>query len=157
MSDFVKFLKENNLIKDLKEAFIKNPVSEEVHQGDINYYINEEITIYSHYQIGDIIYVKNYTNEQVTNHLFVIIDENNISVPIEYYGMLISSKINKASYKSNLLLKKDQDNKLNLNSIVKCDNIYRILENQIDFKLGIVNLKQVEIFKGVYKSNLKIY
>ena len=69
------------------------------------------------------------------NHFFVIVEQNNIAVPIESFGMLISSKIEKLKYKSNIELKKDNLNNLKRDSIVKTDTLYRIHNKQILFKI----------------------
>ena len=61
------------------------------------------------YNIGDIVFVKDYeysSKEKGNNHLFVIIDKNNMAVPIENIAMLISSRIEKTKYSSNKLLPK---------------------------------------------------
>lgn len=69
----------------------------------------------------------NYANgKEGHNHLFVTIDQDNLAVPIESFGMLISSQIEKLKYSSNKLLEKDNKNGLNRNSIVKTDVIYKI-------------------------------
>ena len=61
-----------------------------------------------------VVFVNNYEYKDGTsgkNHLFVIIEQNNIAVPIENFGMLISSKIDKVKYQTNRLLQKDDKNK----------------------------------------------
>ena len=100
MSDFLKFAKEKGKIKDVSEAFEKYPVEEEWHKGKIESlsYLQEEKENYNIYQIGDIVFVESYKYEDGTegkNHFFVIIEQDNIAVPIENFGMLISSKIEK--------------------------------------------------------------
>ena len=61
--------------------------------------------------------------------------------------MLISSNIEKVKYKANKMLKKDNNNKLKVDSIVKTDMIYRILDKQILFKIGEVDRDKVEEYK----------
>ena len=61
--------------------------------------------------------------------------------------MLISSNIEKVKYKANKILKKDNNNKLKVDSIVKTDVIYRILDKQILFKIGEVDRDKVEEYK----------
>lgn len=56
-------------------------------------------------------------------------------VPIEYFGMLISSKAYKAKYKTNILLTKDKSNNLKEDIIVKTDVIYKIDSDSIMFKI----------------------
>jgi len=160
LSDFLKFAKEKDKIKELDEAFKEYPVKEEWHQGKIENILCEVEESYSIYEIGDIVFVSNYKYKDGTkgeNHLFVIIEQNNIAVPIENFGMLISSKIDKVKYEANKLLKKDNKNNLNLDSIVKTDVIYRILNNQILFKIGKVDMDKIEEYKKNFYNfnNLK--
>lgn len=152
ISDFLKSAKEKGKIKDVEEAFEKFPVEEEWHKGKIEnlLYLNEEEEIYSSYNIGDIVFVNNYkyqNGKAGKNHLFVIIEKNNLAVPIENFGMLISSNIEKVRYKTNEMLKKDNKNKLKVDSIVKTDVIYKILDKQILFKIGEVDIEKVEEYK----------
>ena len=157
ISDFLKFAKEKGKIRDVSEAFVEYPVEEEWHQGKIENILCEDEEIYSIYQIGDIVFVKDYKYNDGTsgkNHLFVIIEQNNIAVPIENFGMLISSKIDKVKYETNKLLEKDDKNNLKMNSIVKTDVVYKILNNQILFKIGQVDIDKVEEYKkSFYKYN----
>ena len=102
LSDFIKFAYEHNKVKDVEEAFEKYPVNEEEHCGKIENILNEEKETYGLYSIGDIVFVKKYEyqdGKEGNNHLFVIIDQNNLAVPIENFGMLISSNLNKIKYK----------------------------------------------------------
>lgn len=160
VSDFLKFAKEKGKIKDVKEAFEEYPVEEEFHKGKIEsfLYVNEEEEEYSLYSIGDIVFVNNYRYENGINgknHLFVIIEQNNIAVPIENFGMLISSKIDKIKYKTNKILEKDRKNNLKMDSIVKTDVIYKILNNQILFKIGKVDIDKIEEYKKSFYDNNK--
>ena len=84
------------------------------------------------------------------NHLFVIIEKNNLAVPIEYFGMIISSQLQKAKYKTNAILIKDNNNHLKSDSIVKMDVIYRISNEQIRFKIGTVEMEKIEEYKEKY-------
>lgn len=61
--------------------------------------------------------------------------------------MLISSKLEKLKYDTNVLLEKDSKNNLKVDSIVKIDKLYRILNNQILFKIGKVDIERVEEYK----------
>ena len=111
-SDFIKWAKENNKIKAVEEAFKEFPMEEE----DNNYYkinleiykINEFEVSYQEYNVGDIVFVYDFkypNRETGKNHMFVIIDENKWIVPFEYFGLLISSNLEKLKYKQNILLK----------------------------------------------------
>lgn len=156
--EFVKRIKEIGKIKDIREAFEKYPVEEEEHKGKIESYIavaeeGEKYYYKSGYKVGDIIYVTEYfykNGERGTNHLFVIIGKDNFAVPIEYFGMLISSKTYKIKYDTNELLEKDSINKLNKDSIVKLDEVYRIKEEAISFKIGKVDEDKIEDYKKRY-------
>ena len=150
LSEFLKFAYKCNKVKDLEEAFEEYPVEEEWHKGKIENVINETNVEYSLYEIGDIVFVERYKyadGKEGRNHFFVIIDQNNIAVPIEIFGMLISSNLNKLNYKANILLEKDETNGLNKDSIVKTDVIYKISNRQIVFKIGKVDLNKVEEYK----------
>ena len=156
--EFIKRIKEIGKIKDVREAFIKYPVEEEEHKGKIESYIAvaEKVEKYyykSGYNVGDIVYVKEYlykNGERGTNHLFVIIGKENFAVPIEYFGMLISSKTYKIKYDTNEFLEKDSINKLHKDSIVKLDEVYRIKEEAISFKIGKVDDDKIEEYKERY-------
>ena len=155
IKDFLKFAYNKGKVKDVEEAFKDYPVEEEWHKGKIEniLYVKEENEEYNLYNVGDIVFVNNYKYDDGRNgknHLFVIIEQNNIAVPIENFGMLISSKIDKIKYKTNRLLKKDNNNNLKVDSIVKTDVIYKILDKQILFKIGQVDLDKVEEYKNTF-------
>ena len=152
--DFFEKLKKSGRIKDVSEAFKEFPPEEEWHKGDPNSFLFEETEKYGEYEIGDIIFVKEfqYSNGfKGTNHLFVIIERDNYAVPIEYFAMLISSHTEKLKFSSNKLLIKNQLNNLNRNSIVKIDEIYKIESEHILFKIGRVEKETIE----EYMKNLE--
>lgn len=159
--EFVKFIKKYGDIRPVQEAFEKYPVEEEEHKGKLESYskVAEETVIYNNpYKIGDIVYVKNFIYEdgkRGKNHLFVIIGEENIAVSIDYFGMLISSKIYKQKYKENKLLMKDVENKLNVDSIVKTDVVYKIEIEEIVCKIGQVDDEKIEEYKESHYEILK--
>ena len=160
MSDeeFLKKIKEIGKIKPLEDAFKEYPVEEEEHKGKIDSYtaVAEENEEYFHkttYNVGDIVYVKRYKYEngkEGKNHLFVIISKDNLAVPIEYFGMLISSKTYKRKYNTNNFLPKDKINHLRVDSIVKMDVVYNIQVEAIAFKIGKVDDDKIEIYKRRY-------
>lgn len=157
--DFYEYLKSKGEIKDVSEAFEKYPVEEEWHKGKIeSFSYLQEVREKYHlnlYEIGDIVFVKKYKYNDGTegkNHLFVIVGQNNIAVPIENFGMIISSKIEKAKYSANKILKKDYKNKLNKDSIVKTDEVYKITNDQILFKIGTIDMEKIEEYKESYKN-----
>ena len=159
LSDFLKTAYKYGKVKDVKEAFEEYPVEEEWHKGKIENILKEEEESYNiNYEIGDIVFVKEYTYSDGkigSNHLFVIIDQDNTAVPIENFGMLISSNLEKLKFNSNKLLKKDNINNLHKNSIVKTDVVYKILNEQILFKIGKVDNEKIEEYKKNFYNNLK--
>lgn len=153
--DFIEILKKNNKIKDVSEAFKEFPTEEEWHKGDENNFLSEETETYGEYNIGDIVFVKeyNYKNgRKGTRHLFVIIEKDNYAVPIEYFAMLISSHLDKLKFNSNKLLLKDELNNLKRDSIVKTDVIYKIKSQNIIFKVGKVENQVVEEYMKKLKN-----
>lgn len=106
------------------------------------------------YEIGDIVWVseaiKNIENENVRNHLFVIIDDDGKVVPMEYFGFVISSNLSKSKenskFKYNEPLKKDGENNLRSDSIVKCDQLMSIPTENIIKKIGEVNEETINRF-----------
>lgn len=109
------------------------------------------------YEIGDIVFVSKYNYDDGTegqNHLFVIISDDNELVPIEYFGMIVSSHVEKAKYKTNVKVKKSKTNGLNKDSIVKCDYIYNIPFKNIQFKIGQVDIDDYIKFIEIYNQVL---
>lgn len=157
LSAFVKTAIKNGKIKPVEEAFLEYPVEDEIHQGDPDFFLHEKVEDYYKYSIGDIVFVKEYkySNGSIgTNHLFVIIEQYNLAVPIEFLSMLISSNLSKIDYPTNKLLEKDNQNNLKKDSIIKTDVVYRILEKQILFKIGSVDIDKVEEYKKLYLKNI---
>ena len=158
MSDFLKKAYEAGKVKSLEEAFKEFPVEEEWHKGDANNYIREKDEKYhKSYNVGDIVFVKEYKYENGNvgkDHLFVLIDKNNTAVPIENFGLIISSNLNKLRFSTNKLLRKDKSNNLKRDSIVKTDVMYILLDEQILFKIGIVDKEKVENYKSSFIANL---
>ena len=94
LSDFLKIAYEHGKVKELKEAFKEYPVEEEWHKGKLENVLKEDNKSYNSYKIGDIVFVKEYIypdGKVGNNHFFVIIDQDNTAVPIENFGMLVSS------------------------------------------------------------------
>ena len=153
LSEFMKLAYKLGRVKDVEEAFKEFPPEEEWHEGKIENVLKEKSVEYNNYFVGDIVFVKRYfypNGEEGKNHLFVIIDQDNFAVPIENFGMLISSKLDKAKFKSNKLLEKDGKNGLDKDSIVKTDVIYKISTNQILFRIGSVDAKKIREYKESY-------
>ncbi len=157
LSDFLKTAYEYGKVKDLKDAFEEYPVEEEWHKGKVENVLNENNKSYNFYEIGDIVFVREYSypsGEKGKNHFFVIIDQDNTAVPIENFGMLVSSNLNKLKFKANKLLEKDKQNNLDKDSLVKTDIIYKIPTEQILFKIGIVSYEKIEEYKKSFYDNL---
>lgn len=119
-------------------------------------------TVKSEYEIGDIVFVSkyNYSNGNPgQNHLFVVINvDKNELVPVEYFGMLVSSHRDKSkdnsSFKYNEPLDKNNTNGLNDDSIVKCDEVYSIPPRNIMFKIGAVDVDDYMRFMQAYNDVL---
>ena len=134
--ELLKKLEETGRIQDVSEAFKEFPAENEWHKGKIESFLEEEKEVYDQYNVGDIVFVKEYlykNEKKGTNHLFVIIEKDNYAVPIEYFTMLISSHLDKLKFSTNKLLLKDELNKLKRDSIVKTDVIYKVKNEDICF------------------------
>jgi len=152
--DLFERLKRAGKIKDASEAFKEFPPEEEWHKGDSSSFLFEETENYGEYNIGDIVFVKEYqysNGVKGTEHLFVIIEKDNYAVPIEYFAMLISSHVEKLKFNTNKLLVRNQLNNLHRNSIVKTDEIYKIKTENILFRIGRVEKETVD----EYMKNLE--
>jgi len=142
-------------LKPLSEAFKEYPVEEEIHFGHHEWYMAEKIVKYGKYDEKDIIFIKEYKYEDGSigrDHLFVIIDKNNTSVPLEYFSFLISSNLSKLKYKTNVLIKKDNINNLKKDSLVKLDVGYIIPHENVINKIGEVTDEQLELYKKLHKQ-----
>lgn len=159
LSNFLKMAYKHGKVKNLEEAFKEFPAEEEWHKGNAENWLKEQKETYSvEYEIGDIVFVKEYVypdGKIGKDHLFVIIDQNNMAVPIENFGMLISSNLNKLKFRANKLLEKDSVNNFNRKSIVKTDVVYKILNEQIIFKIGKVDSEKVEEYKKSFYDSLE--
>ena len=121
---------------------------------EITYYVSENFEKFEDIQKGDIVFVKKfiYGNGEIgQNHLFVILD-NNRYMPIEYFGMIISSNIKKEKYKYNIKINKDKENNLYKNSIVKTDHIYKLNKNDVLKKVGRIDSDMIKLFESKYEE-----
>lgn len=108
------------------------------------------------FRIGDIVFVSNYEYKSGNvgqNHSFVIIDDGQ-AIDINYFGFLLSSHVEKATYPYNEKLDKNDVNKLREDSIVKCDDLIEISENEIRFKIGTVTEEDLNKFIDTYSKYL---
>ena len=158
LSEFLKTAYKYGRVKEIEEAFEEFPATEEWHKGKIENVLKENSEKYDSYEIGDIVFVSVYVypdGKLGSNHLFVIIDKDNTAIPIEYIGMILSSQINKIKYKSNKLIKKDNENNLDKDSIVKTDTLYKLYDKQILFKVGTIEIDKIEEYKQAFYDFLE--
>lgn len=156
--EFIKIAYSKGKVQDVSQAFEEFPPEQEWHGGKIENVFEEENVQYGPYFVGDIVFVKKYKYADGTegfDHFFVIISQNNIAVPIESFGMLLSSRLEKLKYKQNILLSKDEQNGLRKDSIVKTDILYKIENEQILFKIGKVDMEKIEKYKQRYLESLQ--
>ncbi len=109
------------------------------------------------FNVGDIVFVLNYkykNGNSGQNHIFVIIDDGQ-AIDIDYFGFLLSSQINKSTYPYNHFLNKNKMNNLYKNSIVKCDDLIKISESDIQFKIGEVTESELNRFIDTYENYLE--
>lgn len=109
------------------------------------------------FNIGDIVFVGKYeykSGQIGQNHSFVIIDDGQ-AIDINYFGFLLSSNMSKATYPFNETLNKDNINCLRKDSIVKCDDLIELTENEIQFKIGSVTQEDLERFLDTYEKYLE--
>lgn len=149
---------DDKIIKDLKDAPIEDALSSE----EVFYYIGENIEKYENSNRGEIVFVSNYIYENGNvgkNHLFVILEKDKCS-NIELYGMLISSQIHKQKYKYNFKIKRDKENNLKKDSIIKTDFIYKIKNKNIVKYIGKINenvLNKIEKMNKEYNDEKRKY
>lgn len=159
--------KVKKLIDEAKEKGLIKTYSEFLETEEANMYTlsEEESTYYiSHdnkklkkYKIGDIVFVSayKYKNGDIgKNHSFVIIDDSQ-AIDINYFGFLISSQVQKVSYPYNEMLNKNSENNLYKDSIVKCDDLIILSEENIKFKIGEVTDDELEKFIKAYSNYLE--
>ena len=70
--------------------------------------------------------------------------------------MIISSKVEKLRYKSNILLEKNSENNLNKNSIVKTDILYKIKNRQVYFLIEHQSSVDYEMPKRIMEYIIEI-
>lgn len=158
LSEFLKTAYKYGRVKEIEEAFEEFPATEEWHKGKIENVLKENSEKYDSYEIGDIVFVSVYVypdGKLGSNHLFVIIDKDNTAVPIEYIGMILSSQINKIKFKSNKIIKKDNENNLDKDSIIKTDTVYKLYDKQILFKVGTIEKDKIEEYKQAFYDFLE--
>lgn len=160
VSKVIEKAREKGAIKKYSE-FIKEKDAQEYNllKEEVEYYEAQEANKHNKekYKEGDIVYVSHYkykNGETGYNHIFVIIDKEQV-VDINYFGFLLSSKLEKAKYQYNKRLNKNQENKLNKNSIVKCDDLIEIKASDIKFKIGEVTKEGLNRFIKLFLEYLE--
>lgn len=115
------------------------------------------------YEKGDIIWASeaknlNEENNDVKNHYYVLINDDGTVVPLDYYGFVLSSRVEKSKenspYKYNEPISKDNENNLTTNSIVKCDKLFKIPVDNIGGKLGVINEDDFNRFLDAFENYL---
>ena len=148
--NFLEFAKLNNKIKNLDEILF-----ESLEYDDYNLY--ECGVNYNNYLIGDLVFVQKYkykNGKLGSNHIFLIVDISIKNEKVLYYGMILSSKVKKISYKANKLICKNSENNLRKDSIIKTDVIYKIFTKNILLKIGKIDKTKVEIYKNCLIKNI---
>ena len=114
------------------------------------------------YDIGDIVFVNEYSYESSitgSNHLFVVVNNDNEVIPLDYFGLIVSSHIEKSKevsqFKYNEPLKADTTNGLKTDSIVKCDQLYNFPKANIQFRIGHVDVDDFLRFINTYNEFLE--
>ena len=158
VQELIKISKEKGLIKTYYE-FLETEEAKEyaLAEEEVKYYISRHNERLKKYKIGDIVFVTKYkykSGEDGENHSFVIIDDGQ-AVDINYFVFLLSSQTQKATYSFNELLNKNEINKLKQNSIVKCDDLITIMDENIKFKIGEVTDEELERFINAYSMYLE--
>ena len=112
-------------------------------------------------EIGDIVLVNNFKYQDGCDgslHSFVVIDIENDALnlmPLEYLCFLISSKTSKENYPFNIPIRRDNINRLIVDSHVKCDFIYEgIRKDDILMIVGSVTPVQLNSFWDAYEAFL---
>ena len=116
----------------------------------------------SKYEIGDIVWVREFDikeQEKVNYHSFVIIDDDEKVVPVDYFGFVVSSNIQKSKehskFKYNEPIQKNSNNRLRTDSIVKCDQIFELPKKCIEYRIGHVDAEDLLRFLDAYKNYLE--
>ena len=89
-----------------------------------------------------------------TNHFLVIIDDGQAIDIDSYFGFLLTSNMEQKEYPYNKVLNKNEQNNLEKDSVVKCDDFIEISEVEIKFKVGSVEQKDLDRFLDTYMKYL---
>lgn len=115
----------------------------------------------SKYDIGDIVFVRKFkypNGNDGESHLFVIISDDGEVVPVEYFGLIVSSHIEKANnisnYKYNEIINISEQNGLTKDSIVRCNDLYSLQKDNVIYKIGSVDAGDFIRFINSYHESL---
>lgn len=150
MDNYIKRMYEENRVIKYEDAVFEDDDNIGYFGIPEIYYAVEESTTKRSYRVGDIVFVPKFKYEDGKlgkNHLFVIIKKNNYAIPLDYFCLLISSNLKKLKYSQNFLLKKDFENNLDKDSIIKTDYIYVIDGDMISFRIGSVPRENIEFYQ----------
>lgn len=114
------------------------------------------------YEKGDIVFaaeaIKIQNDDNIKSHLYVIIDDDGNIVPAEYFGFVLSSRMEKSKnnspYKYNEPIIKSNQNNLDVDSIVKCDQLMSIPNKNIQCKIGAVQENELNTFLNAFENYL---
>ena len=67
--------------------------------------------------------------------------------------MILSSKIHKVCYSGNFIIRKNCENNLKKDSIIKTDAIYKIFTKNILLKIGNIDKNKVDYYKYFIVNN----
>ena len=138
MNNFIKKEYEKGNIYYFKDSKAYEILDEYyISEEEADYYIEKHKNKTKEFEIGDIVFVKSfkYNNGNIgKNHLFVIVDKNNKIIPIEYFGMILSSNLEKKKYKNNLVIK----------------------NSDIEFYVGKVSKEAIKKYNKIYKKSKEL-
>lgn len=117
------------------------------------------------YQMGDIVWAseaiskeENENKTNVKNHFFIIIDDDGKVVPIDYLGLVVSSRTDKSKenspFKYNEPLYANECGLKN-DGIVKCDQLMEIPASNISRKVGELDADVFSRFLDAFENYLK--
>ena len=111
------------------------------------------------YEIGDIVWVAEFESKEkqlINHHYFVVVDDDGQIIPADYFGFVVSSNTKKSKensqFKYNEPIKKSLKNKLDVDSIVKCDQLFNIPKKTISYRLGSVDVEDMLRFLKAYNT-----
>ena len=80
--------------------------------------------------------------------------KSNIIIDIDYFGFLLSFQLKKEGYPYNEKIIKDSRNHLRTDIIVKCDDLIKMNESEIEFKIGEIKKEDLQRFIKTFEQYL---